>query len=602
LKASKTYLAVFIVFVIIIYSSLSYINLIENKKNALQKQDYKSQAIDMDSRVAEMILSKQKATIAMALSLANNDHLRKDILNNNISKEYYKDLIAKFKVNTQYKNIWIHIVDKNLTSLCRSWTDRRGDNIAHIRKDLVEVIKTKKVTHTISSGVFTIAIKAIVPILKDGEVVGTLELISHFNSISKQMKKFDVDSVVVLDKKFKEKLTDPFTNIFIDDYYVANFDAPLHLRNYMQKKGVENFLSSSYIIDNGYMILSRELKAFDGEILGYYVMFKHVDDISSVYLDFFMFKWLTFGLLFFMVIAGVINIIMFYKMRKQKVYYKNIMDTTTNIVIINDKKNILNVNKVFFKYFERYKSIEEFKKENDCICNFFVEEKGYIQKEFNGTHWVDYLIENNSKNHKVKINIFSKEYYFSLSASMISKELKHYSIVFTDITEQENNRHKLEQMSITDSLTGIGNRRYYHKKILSETIRATRYKHSLSLVMFDIDFFKQVNDNHGHAVGDEVLIEYSKLILSLLRKGDIFCRIGGEEFMVILPHATKDEAKKLAEKLRDKVESYKKVIPITMSFGVVEYIKDEDLDALYKRVDDNLYKAKNSGRNIVVAG
>jgi len=586
----------------LLYSLLSYVDVVENKRNILEQENYKSQAISMQTRVAEMILTKQKSTIAMALSLANNDSLLKDILSADISTQYYKNLIEKFKKNTLYQNIWIHIIDKNLVSMYRSWSDKKGDNIASIRKDLIEVFKTKKVAYTISSGLFSLAIKAIVPILNNGEVVGILEVVSHFNSISKQMKKFDVDSVVVLDKKFRVDLEYPFTNIFIDDYYVANFDAPLHLREYMQKKGIENFFNSSYIVDNGYVILSYKLKEFDGEVIGYYVMFKHIDDISSVYLDFFMFKWLALGLLFLMAIAGIVNIVMFYKMRKQKIYYKNIMDTTTNIVLINNKKTIFDVNKVFFKYFYTYKSIEEFKKENDCVCNFFVEEKGYLQKEMGGAHWVDYLINNNSLNNKVKISIFSKEYYFSLSASMISKELNHYSVVFTDIPEQENHKHKLEYMSITDSLTGIGNRRYYHKKIQSETVRATRYKHSLSLVMFDIDFFKKVNDNHGHAVGDEVLIEYSKLIHSLLREGDIFCRIGGEEFMVILPHATKDQAGKFAEKLRAEVESYKKVVHITMSFGVVEYMKGEDADALYKRVDDALYKAKNSGRNIVVTG
>ena len=260
------------------------------------------------------------------------------------------------------------------------------------------------------------------------------------------------------------------------------------------------------------------------------------------------------------------------------------------------------MNKIFFKYFDKYKTLKEFLAENECICDFFVEEDGYIKKDMDGVKWVDYLVKNKSKVHKIKVDIFGKIYYFSASASKVFKEKNHHSIVLTDITEQENYKKELEHLSVTDSLTGIGNRRYFHQKIEEEIQRAKRYKHSLSLVMFDIDFFKQVNDKHGHSVGDEVLIEYTRLINSLLREGDVFSRIGGEEFIIILPHAGRDEAQKIAEKLRAKIELFQKILPITMSFGVVEYIVGEEIEFIFKRVDDALYKAKESGRNIVVVG
>ena len=120
--------------------------------------------------------------------------------------------------------------------------------------------------------------------------------------------------------------------------------------------------------------------------------------------------------------------------------------------------------------------------------------------------------------------------------------------------------------------------------------------------MLDIDYFKEVNDKHGHGIGDEVLVEYTKLVLSHLRDADVFCRIGGEEFMIILPHTAKHEAQKIAEKLRILIEDYKKIIPITVSFGVVEYVLGEDIELICKRADDALYKAKDRGRNRVVVG
>ncbi len=556
----------------------------------------------MQKRVAGMILTKQKATVAMALSLADNEHLMQNILERKIDRDYYKDLITKFKENTLYQNIWVQILDKDLTSRYRSWTDIKGDNISKARKDLVEIVRTKKVSYTISSDKFDLSIKAIVPILKDGEVIGILEIISHFNSISKQMKKYDVDSVVVLDKKFNKYLKYPFTKLFIGEYYVANFDAPLHLREHLKKHDIKKHFNSPYLIDGKNIVIAYELKSLDGEVIGHYLIFKRIDDISTKDLDFFIFKWLALGILVIMIIAGIVNIAMFYLMRKQKIYYKNIINSAENIVLINDKKNILDVNRIFFKYFDSYNSLVEFKDEHECICDYFVEEEGYIKTDMDGVGWVDYLVANNSQTNKVKVNIFNKEYYFSVSASMLSDETNHCSIVFSDITDQENYKKELEHLSITDTLTGIGNRRSFHQKIKEEIQRSKRYEHNLSIIMFDIDHFKKVNDTHGHNVGDEVLKEYSKLISSHIRDCDVFCRIGGEEFIVLLPHVTLSEARIIAEKLRVEVESCKKVIPITMSFGVVEYIKGEEVEFIFKRVDDALYRAKGAGRNMVVVG
>ena len=555
----------------------------------------------MQKRLSAMILAKQKSTVAMALSLVSDEYLAQNILNDNISKEYYEVLIDSFKENTLYQNIWIQILDKDLNSIYRSWTDKKGDNLSKIRKDLLSVIKNQKTTYAISVGKFDLSIKAIVPIVKDSETVGILEVISHFNSISKQMKELDIDSVVVLDKKYKKQLKYPFTKIFIDDYYVANFDAPLHLREHLKQHEIEKYFNSLYITDNGYIIVSHQLKSLDDEVLGYYIMFKKLDDISDTYLDFIVFKWFALGLLVIMIIAGIVNIVMFYIMRKQKKYYGNIIDSSTNIVLVNDREKIIDVNKIFFKYFYKYKTLNEFKLEHSCICEFFIEEDGYIQKDMNGVSWIDYTTKNNDKQHKVKIKYDNKVYYFLLGIALVLEEKDYYSVVLSDITNEEKYKIELEKLSITDALTEIGNRRYFQIKIEEELRRLKRYENSLSFIMFDIDYFKKVNDEHGHGVGDSVLVEYTKLISSMLREGDTFTRIGGEEFMIILPHANIDNATELAEKLRVGVENYKKVLPITMSFGVVEVIRGEDQEHIYKRVDDALYAAKEGGRNMVVS-
>ncbi|MDA3908760.1 MAG: diguanylate cyclase [Sulfurimonas sp.] len=596
------YILISAIFILLIYTSWQYIDFLKSKRDSLVVSKHTVQALSMHKQVSSMILQKQKATVAMALSIACDRYLVENIKNNHIKKDYYKSLVAKFRENTLYKNIWIQIIDKDINSLYRSWSSKRGDNLSKIRQDLVNVAHTKKVAYSVSVGKFNLTIKAIVPLFMDEKFVGIIEVISHFNSISKELKKSNIDSVVVQKKDFKKQLLYPFTKIFIDNYYVANFDAPQEARDYLKENGIEKYFNNSYKIENGQIIVSYELKNKNEEPVGYYIMFKRIDTISNMDLDFFMFKWMALGIIVMMSIAIIVSTMLFFANRRQKQYFHNIINSATNIVLINNRKTLLDVNMIIFKYFDKYKTLEEFLAENECICDFFVEEDGYIQANMGDTKWVDYLVENQSKIHKMKVDIFGKIYYFSVSASKVLKEKNYYSIVLTDIMEQENYKKELEHLSVTDALTGIGNRRNFHQKMEEEIERAKRYQHSLSLIMFDIDFFKQVNDKHGHSVGDEVLIEYTKLIESLLREGDVFCRVGGEEFMIILPHASIVEAEKIAEKLRTKIESCQKVLPITMSFGVVEHILGEDIELIYKRVDNALYKAKERGRNIVVVG
>jgi diguanylate cyclase (GGDEF)-like protein len=270
------------------------------------------------------------------------------------------------------------------------------------------------------------------------------------------------------------------------------------------------------------------------------------------------------------------------------------------MVLINDKKNIIAANKIFFQYFKQYKTIEEFKKDHTCICEYFVEAKGYLSKGDDTNHWLDYLLANMNKQHKVKMDIDGEIYYFLLNVSLISEEKEHFSIVFSDITEQEIYKKELEERSLQDPLTGLGNRRKYQSRVEDEMVRECRYKIPFSIISFDIDHFKKVNDTYGHLKGDEVLKEYTHLVQTHLRELDEVFRVGGEEFLIITPNTTIKDAACLAEKLRKIIEEHKKVVPITASFGVSEYHECEDEEELLKRADDALYEAKNSGRNRVV--
>ena len=164
------------------------------------------------------------------------------------------------------------------------------------------------------------------------------------------------------------------------------------------------------------------------------------------------------------------------------------------------------------------------------------------------------------------------------------------------------NEH-LEEVALTDRLTGAWNRRKFEETAEQEMLRSQRYREAVSILLIDIDFFKQINDEHGHLLGDQVLVEVVERIQQNLRVVDSIYRWGGEEFAVLLPCSTSEAALAAAEKLRremaNKPMSSLQLI-LTVSIGVAEFMSEDTLESWLKRADDALYQAKKSGRNKVV--
>ncbi len=172
----------------------------------------------------------------------------------------------------------------------------------------------------------------------------------------------------------------------------------------------------------------------------------------------------------------------------------------------------------------------------------------------------------------------------------------------------ENAYHEeIYRLTTVDGLTQIYNKRYFTETLEREIGRALRYRRHLSLIMFDIDHFKEVNDNYGHLAGDSVLRVLAATIKSRIRREDVFARYGGEEFAIILPEIERENAAVFAEKVRILIERTifefdALPIPIRISVGVASLNFDtEDCDALVQKADEKLYEAKEAGRNRVMS-
>lgn len=187
-------------------------------------------------------------------------------------------------------------------------------------------------------------------------------------------------------------------------------------------------------------------------------------------------------------------------------------------------------------------------------------------------------------------------------------KLKHLNenlevLVAERTQELEIANKKLKRLAEFDELTGIANRRHFEGSLQGEIERCQRYHRGLSLIMLDLDFFKQINDNYGHDVGDQVLKETASALACCMRENDHLARWGGEEFLIILPETNLKGALEFAELIRQRVMKME-ILPdkrITCSLGVAEW-HNESGPVLFKRADNAVYTAKNNGRNRVEVG
>jgi diguanylate cyclase (GGDEF)-like protein len=202
----------------------------------------------------------------------------------------------------------------------------------------------------------------------------------------------------------------------------------------------------------------------------------------------------------------------------------------------------------------------------------------------------------------------SSDRFFQIQSSPVYKSNGKWTgrtIIVSEMTEEFLLKEKLKELAYKDGLTGIYNRTYFMEKISELLNEESQLSPTLSILLFDIDYFKSINDNYGHLVGDEALRHVCSIVQKHLRKEDIFARYGGEEFIICMPSVTLEEAGQMAERLRANIETNALLtnsseITITASFGVSQHKgPNHTLQTLLQEADQALYTSKNNGRNTI---
>jgi diguanylate cyclase (GGDEF)-like protein/PAS domain S-box-containing protein len=284
---------------------------------------------------------------------------------------------------------------------------------------------------------------------------------------------------------------------------------------------------------------------------------------------------------------------MFNKVYQDNVRHMDIIDKYVITMNVDLDKNITNVSEAMCNV-TGYTKKELIGKKPSILKSGKMNNEVYKDlwsKITNGLVWVGEL-QNMKKN---------REYFWVKSTILpnyTDNEIDSYSAISEDVTDKK----VIEKISQQDKLTELYNRVKLDDCLEVEMDRFMRYNSLFSIILIDIDYFKQVNDTYGHQVGDSVLIEFANILREYTRNVDIVGRWGGEEFMIICSETNISGAVKLAEKLREEIErfDFKVVGHKSASFGVSEFGSHDNIETLVKRVDENLYKAKESGRNRVV--
>ncbi len=285
---------------------------------------------------------------------------------------------------------------------------------------------------------------------------------------------------------------------------------------------------------------------------------------------------------------------------------KSILDAQDNIIIVTSKEEITNVNKKFLDFFG-VNDFDEFISTKKNIFDFFEEEFGFISKEQINKQdsWIKYIKDLSEIDRIVKIkDKQQEERIFAINVDYYENKCDYYVFSLTDITKLKEKSNLLEYQVSHDKLTGLFNRNKFDDIYSKEIKRAKRYGNDLSMVIFDLDNFKQINDNYGHLVGDEVLKEVANITVNSVREQDISVRWGGEEFLVLLPQTNLAGAVAAANKIKTSIITQvisSKSLNVTASFGVSQLLENDDEVSFISRSDGLLYEAKKTGKNKVVS-
>lgn len=598
----------FSLFVVLIVGWMLQAHQAESK--TLREGYYESQAREIRATVNLLIAEQKSAALGLALMLSENPDIK--TLLKTPCCEYQAGLnqiAQKIIHNSPIKALWLHAINRQGVSYERSWTERRGDSLVGVRQDIDAFLAQpmNAPMTSISTGLFTTSFKTMIPIFDNDELLGLVEVILPFQPLIDRFDMSQTQSLVLSDKRQRDKLTLARTAQFIDDYYVVNTRDNPALISLVKQVGLPQILAAKpYWVEQGYLFTPVPIFNEQHEVEAHWLVAMPLSALDLSGVDILLGRYvIVSGVVVLMLVLLGVVFLSRQQVSLQRHYYRDIIDSASDVLYVTDLKRIVDANAHFFELFSEFQNLTEFHRQYRCMCDVFEVEDGFLQAEIDGVYWVQHILNHPGQVHKAKIKRHGKTYYFAIKIQPLKQDFfGQYTVVMQDITELEAIQRKLTHLSQTDELTGIGNRLFFNQRLHQEFLRAQRYQMPLCILMFDVDFFKNINDAYGHDVGDAVLKALADLVAGALRDNDLFSRYGGEEFIIMLLETDLADAQKITERLLRLIEQHVFEVlgagRVTCSFGLTALRAEDDEHALLKRLDNALYEAKHKGRNRII--
>ena len=600
------------------------------------------------------ILNATQKNIAYAISQSiqrNTDAIK--FLSASYTTSEEQNNINREKLNAQLKEqyrtakeqgvLQLQFVNRDNISFLRVHKPSKfGDDLTNIREDFKLVNATKKTIRGFTQGKSAHGFRNTFPLFDKNNVhIGAMEISFssakyqwYLNSVSNIHSHFLVNKQIFNTKTWEAKdLAIKYQEAAEDNHFMLNL-TPLHSQQVCiieNKKKLEPFQELIHIKTN------------NGEKFNFYV--KNKNDIEIV--SFFPIKnlsnktvaWIVshtksdiiksslFNTMVVRILSLIISLVIIYlifrqiksniqikieqeqleiekeKSEKKQNLLNEILNTTDNIMIITDFKDIKYSNDKFKSMMLIAHTSQYNEESHHNMLNLFMETDSYLHGGLLKENESFAHLYKNTKATDRKVLILNENFEPKAYSIVIQKleENGDYLVTLSDISEMQEEFKEVENKAYIDGLTGVYNRNKFNELFTKELERVKRYKEPLSIAIIDIDHFKKFNDTFGHLVGDEVLVSMAQTVNKSTRETDIFARWGGEEFVIMFINTPSTKAKEAAEHIKDKIEAneHPTAGKITASFGITEYKDGDNLETVFKRCDDALYRAKENGRNRV---
>lgn len=477
-----------------------------------------------------------------------------------------------------------------------------GDKIADQRPMVAYAHKTQQNVEGFEEGRQGLAYRILIPAFDRGVYIGSVEFGIAAPYFTDKIRRFaGYDAFFFVNKTAVGHLERVRSSIEIENYF--GIDIPLRYQPLIQKYASLHATLENDIVEylnQTYEVNVLNINDHKAKPIGAIVFIRSTDDFNTHVRHMIVASGIIVFILI-VIIGFLVDRIYTYviqKMSFEERYSQMILDSVPSPVIVTDGEYLVAANSSFLGYLN-YGSVDSFKQEHACVCEYF--ETGdtdeYLKSMHDDQRWTEYMLDHPIKTHKAKITVDGITTIFEVRISVLKvNEKRRYVVIFNDIST-------MQMQTMTDPLTQIPNRLHFTMVYQHAINIAQRGKERLGVVFFDIDHFKDVNDQYGHLLGDTVLKQIAGIVQQRIRQSDIVARWGGEEFVLLLPQTDLDEALKVAEMLRSVIDekSFEGVGNVTCSFGVAILQEDEDAEHLLNRADELLYEAKANGRNRVVS-